>query len=95
MTLRAVSREVTEGANPSLVNGHQSSKITCWVSEFITAITYLSESLYIILSALSTLFGRYVRYIRLRYYYYYILGEQLLYVRYYRQCLSRGSYNGH
>ena len=31
-----------------------------WVSEFITAITYLSESLYI-LSALSTLFGRYVR----------------------------------
>ena len=38
-----------------------------WVSEFITAITYLSESLYI-LSALSTLFGRYVRYIRLRYY---------------------------
>ena len=38
-----------------------------WVSEFITVITYLSESLYI-LSALSTLFGRYVRYIRLRYY---------------------------
>ena len=38
-----------------------------WVSEFITAITYLSESLYT-LSALSTLFGRYVRYIRLRYY---------------------------
>ena len=42
-----------------------------WVSEFITAITYLSEKLYI-LSALSTLFGRYVSYIRrLRYYYYY------------------------
>ena len=37
-----------------------------WVSEFITANTYLSESLYI-LSPLSTLFGRYVRYIRLRY----------------------------
>ncbi len=36
-----------------------------WVSEFLTAITYLSESLYIP-SALSTLF---VRYIRLRYYY--------------------------
>ena len=39
-----------------------------WVSEIITAITYLSKSLYI-LSALSTLFGRYVRYIRLRYYF--------------------------
>ena len=38
-----------------------------WVSKFITAITYLSESLYI-LSALSTLLGRYVRYIRLQYY---------------------------
>ena len=35
-----------------------------WVSEFITAITYHPESLNI-LSALSTLFGRYVRYIRL------------------------------
>ena len=31
--------------------------LTNWVSEFITAITYVSESLYI-LSALSTLFGR-------------------------------------
>ena len=37
-----------------------------WVSEFITSITYLSESLYI-LSALSTLFGRYGRYIRFYY----------------------------
>ena len=31
-----------------------------WVSESITVITYLSESLYI-LSALNTLFARYVR----------------------------------
>ena len=35
-------------------------------------ITYLSESLYDS-SALSTLFGRYMRYIRLRYYYNYII----------------------
>ena len=35
-----------------------------WVSESITAITYLSESL-CILGTFSTLFGRYVRYIRL------------------------------
>ena len=39
-------------------------------SESITAITYLSVSLY--LSALSTLFDKYVRYIRLPYYYYYL-----------------------
>ena len=39
-----------------------------WVSELISSITYLSEILYI-LSALSTLFGRYA--VRLRYYYNY------------------------
>ena len=33
-----------------------------WVSEFIISITHLSESLYTILSALSTLLDRYVRY---------------------------------
>jgi hypothetical protein len=38
--------------------------LTSWFSEFITVTTYLSESLYK-LSALSTLFGRFVRYIRL------------------------------
>ena len=39
-----------------------------WLSEFITAITYSSESLYI-LGALNTLFSSYVRYIGLQYYY--------------------------
>ena len=43
--------------------------LTNWFSEFITVISYLSESLYK-LSALSTLFGRFVRCIRLWYYYY-------------------------
>ena len=48
---------------PYLVNHNK--VLTNWVSKFITAITYLSERLYI-LGALSTFFGRYVRYIRLR-----------------------------
>ena len=49
-----------------------SSVFNNWVSKLITA-TYHSESLNIILSALSTLFGRYVLYKTSIYYYYYLL----------------------
>ena len=41
-----------------------------WVSESSSAITFLKVCTLYILSALTTLFGRHVRYIRLQYYYY-------------------------
>ena len=63
------------------------STLSIKVLEFITAMTYLSESLYKP-SALSTLFDRYVRYIRRRYYE--ICMNKKAYVEYVRaQTISR------
>ena len=53
MTSASLPQVIVNLANPYKVLNNM-------VSEFITAITNLSETLYI-LSALSTLFGRYVR----------------------------------
>ena len=66
-----------EPSNPSWLvpyNMYKVLHIMYWVSEFVTAITYLSGSLFI-LSALSTLFGRHVRYIRLQHYYYNLFNQ--------------------